>query len=140
MITSTFAAHRLTAPVVVAGAVALVCVGVTLADPTTPGGAIPVCPSKALLGINCPGCGSSRMLYSLLHGDLSAALHFNALGLLALGALLYSYLAWTRSRVTGRTGTPWHLRRHAPNIVLAVVLIWFVIRNIPIAPFTGLRV
>jgi len=63
---------------VAAGAVAVSAVAVSAVvlagDPTTPGGPLPVCPSKALFGIVCPGCGGMRMLYSALHGDIGAAL------------------------------------------------------------------
>jgi hypothetical protein len=135
-----FAPPRPAAPLAVAGAAAAVCIAVALADPTTPGGVIPVCPSKALLGINCPGCGSSRMLYSLLHGDVPAAIRFNALGLLALAVLAYTFVVWTLNRIRRRSATMWHQRRYAPHITLVLVLIWFTIRNIPIEPFTALRV
>jgi len=42
-----------------------------------------VCPTKALLDIDCPGCGGMRMVYSLLHGDIGAALRYNALSVIA---------------------------------------------------------
>ncbi|MEV0338562.1 DUF2752 domain-containing protein [Nocardia sp. NPDC050713] len=140
MSTPVSVSHRLAAPVAVAGAGALVCAAVLWADPTTPGGVIPVCPSKALFGINCPGCGSSRMLYSLLHGDLPAALHYNALGLLALLALVGTFVFWTRDRVRGRDSVRWYQYRNAPHVTLALVLGWLVLRNISFAPFTALRV
>lgn len=49
-----------------------------------PGGLLPVCPTNALLGIGCPGCGSLRMVYSLLRLDLPTAARFNMLGVPAL--------------------------------------------------------
>ncbi|WP_131724959.1 DUF2752 domain-containing protein, partial [Mycobacteroides abscessus] len=60
---------RLAAPAAVAGAVAAGCAAVWFGDPTTPGGVLPVCPLKALTGLDCPGCGGLRMVYSLMHGD-----------------------------------------------------------------------
>ena len=78
------ARHRIAGPaVIVAGAVATGAL-VWFADPTTPGGIIPPCPTNALLHLNCPGCGTSRMLYSLMHGDFGAAVSYNAFGLVAL--------------------------------------------------------
>lgn len=76
------------APLMVAASATLMCAAIWVGDPTTPNGPLPVCPTKALLGIDCPGCGSLRMLYSLLHGDLLQAARFNALGLLAVVLLL----------------------------------------------------
>ncbi|BBX75130.1 hypothetical protein MSHI_30360 [Mycobacterium shinjukuense] len=65
--------RSLNAPLVVAAAATLMCAAIWVADPTTPNGPLPTCPTKALLGIDCPGCGSLRMLHSLMHGDLLAA-------------------------------------------------------------------
>jgi hypothetical protein len=36
-----------------------------------------LCIHKRLLGFDCPGCGMTRALYSLLHLDFRTALHFN---------------------------------------------------------------
>nr|WP_307851804.1 DUF2752 domain-containing protein [Williamsia sp. CHRR-6] len=116
------------------------CVGIWLADPTTPGGVIPVCPTKALLGIDCPGCGSMRMIYSLLHADIGAALRYNALGLVAVVLLVVSYIGWVLARFGVARLPRWQDRRWAPMLVLIAVIGWFVVRNLPFAPFTGLRV
>ncbi|WP_420826451.1 DUF2752 domain-containing protein [Rhodococcus rhodochrous] len=121
------------------GAVA-VCAVVAWADPTTPGGVIPPCPTYSLFGILCPGCGSSRMLYSLVHLDVPAALHYNALGLVALGVLTVVFGLWTSSRVRGTPMPRWTRYRWTPHLVLVLTAVWFVVRNIPVAPFTALRI
>jgi hypothetical protein len=131
---------QLGAPLGVALAAGLMCGAVWMGDPTTPGGPLPVCPTKALLGIDCPGCGSLRMVYSLLHGDVLSAVRYNAIGLIAVLLLLWAYAAWTYGRLVGRRITSWQHYRWAPAIALAVVGVWFVIRNIPVAPFTMLHV
>ncbi|QUR66161.1 DUF2752 domain-containing protein [Mycobacterium spongiae] len=128
------------APLAVAAATTLVCAAIWVGDPTTPNGPLPVCPTKALLGIDCPGCGSLRMLYSLMHGDLLAAARFNALGLAAVGLLVWAYLAWTYGRVVGRRVRGWQHHRWAAFATLSLVMIWFVVRNIPFAPFSALFV
>jgi len=127
-------------PLVVATSAACVCAAVWIGDPTTPGGLLPVCPTKALLGIDCPGCGTARMLYSLMHGNVAAAVGFNALGLVAIGLLVWAYLAWTYGRVVGRRIRSWQHHRWSAVVTLALVSAWFVVRNIPIAPFTALHV
>lgn len=127
-------------PLIVAAVGVGACVVLLASDPTVPGGFIPTCPSKALFGVVCPGCGSCRMIYSLLHGDLRSAVRFNALGLLALPVLAWSYLVWTLSR-WGVVELPrWERYRHAPLVVGVLVGIWFVVRNIPVPPFLSLRV
>ncbi|GAB2676658.1 DUF2752 domain-containing protein [Kribbella swartbergensis] len=57
------------------------------------------CLLHATTGLDCPLCGSTRMAAALLHGDLDAAWHFNAV-VLVLGPLIgvavgYQLLAWT---------------------------------------------
>jgi hypothetical protein len=131
---------RLRAPLAVAASTTLVCAAIWVGDPTTPHGPLPVCPTKALLGIDCPGCGSLRMLYSLMHGDLLAAVRFNALGLVAVVLLVWAYGAWTYGRLTGRRIASWQRHRWAAAVTLSLVVAWFVVRNIPFAPFTGLHV
>lgn len=51
----------------------------------------PPCLFTAMFGFRCPGCGSLRALHSLAHGDLAAALSFNAPLVIALpvAALLF---------------------------------------------------
>ena len=39
----------------------------------------PQCPIHAYLHLQCPGCGATRALAALLHGQLADALHLNAL-------------------------------------------------------------
>lgn len=131
---------RLAPPLLIGVLAAGTCAAVWVGDPTTPGGVLPVCPTKALLGVDCPGCGTLRMIYSLLHGDLLAAVRFNALALVAFGFLAVAYGTWTYGRVTGRQIVGWQHHRWAAPIALVLVSVWFVARNLPFAPFTALRV
>lgn len=132
--------RRVGGPLLVAASAALVCAAIWVGDPTTPHGPLPVCPTKALLGIDCPGCGSLRMLYSLMHGDLLAAARFNALGLVAVALLVWAFAAWTYGRLTGRRIRTWQHQRWAAAVTLGLTVAWFVVRNIPFPPFSGLYV
>ncbi|OBF92887.1 hypothetical protein A5791_13540 [Mycobacterium sp. 852002-51163_SCH5372311] len=132
--------RSLAAPLLVAASTTVVCAAIWVGDPTTPHGPLPVCPTKALLGIDCPGCGSLRMLYSLMHGNVLAAARFNALGLVALAFLAWAYLAWTYGRLTGRQIRSWQHQRWAAAVTLVLTVAWFVVRNIPFPPFSGLFV
>lgn len=120
--------------------VGICCTAVWFGDPTTPGGVLPACPTKLLLHITCPGCGSQRALYSLLHGDLPAALHYNALAVVAMALLLSSFGAYCARLWTGRRIRGWHNMRWSAVVVLVVVLVWFAVRNIPVEPFWSLHV
>jgi hypothetical protein len=53
----------------------------------------PVCLFHQMTGLNCPGCGMTRALYALLHGNFSVALKDNALFIFTL-AVLAARGAW----------------------------------------------
>lgn len=52
-------------------------------------GFFPKCPMFLWTGLQCPGCGTTRALHALVHGDLAAAVRFNpfTMALLALGVI-----------------------------------------------------
>lgn len=122
--------------VVTAGALTAIWFG----DPTTPGGWLPVCPTKALFGVTCPGCGSTRAIYSLMHGDVLGALHYNALGVVAVVLLAYAFVVYCVRVWSGKRLPTWQRWRYAPMVIGILVVVWFVIRNIPVQPFWSLHV
>jgi hypothetical protein len=66
-------------------------------------GAPQLCPFKLILGLPCPGCGMTRSVVTLLHGDLAASAYFHPLGLplvlfLAVLALVDGWVWWRSSR------------------------------------------
>lgn len=116
------------------------CAVIAWANPTEPGNPLPVCPTKLVLGIDCPGCGSLRMIYSVMHGNLAAAAHYNAVSLVVLPLLLLALVTWTIGRWRGRTVRSWQHWRWTPTVSLVVFFGWFLARNIPFEPFTSLKV
>ena len=71
----------------------------------------PRCPFLMLTGLKCPGCGSQRVIHSLLGGDIAAAWHYNAFMVAALPVIaLYSYAELRRRR--GPDARP---LRHVPR-------------------------
>ena len=68
-------------------------------NPTT-AGFFPVCPLYAMTGIACPGCGLTRGFHALFHGDILAALHFNAL--LPVYAFIFGYIFLSMFLVAAR--------------------------------------
>lgn len=131
---------QLGAPLGVAAVGVCACAVVWMADPTVPGGILPPCPTETILGLNCPGCGSLRMLYSLLHGDVLAAVRFNALGVVAVLLLLWAFGAWTYGLLVGRGIPSWQHRRWSAAVALALVIVWSIVRNLPMSPFDALHV
>jgi hypothetical protein len=133
-------AQALAPPLAAVAAGGLGCVAVWFGNPTVPGGPLPICPTKALFGIDCPGCGGLRMMYSLLHGDIPAALHYNAVSFVVVLLCVWSIGAWTVGRLRGRWQRSWLHWRWTPLVFSVVFVVWFVIRNLPFAPFNGLFV
>lgn len=98
-------------------------------DPHLPGQALPFCPWRRLTGLQCPGCGGTRMAYDLLHGDLAAAWHDNAALLLVLPLVAALYLTWLRHGLAGRR---WRLRLGPRGVatVLTLAVAWTIGRNL----------
>ncbi len=126
-------------PLLVAGGAACGCAVLAVADPTNPGGPIPVCPTKALLGVTCPVCGTTRMLYSLSHFDLTGAIRYNAVALVAVVMLAWLWVVWL-GRTVGKRLPTWTTWRWLTHVIVGVLVAWTVIRLLPFAPFTALHV
>ncbi|MDQ2587817.1 hypothetical protein CKY47_28270 [Saccharothrix yanglingensis] len=113
---------------VVAAAVAG-CGVLLVVDPNQPGALLPPCPLYAITGVQCPACGSTRMVHALLHGDLAAAWHFNAVMLVAgLPLLAWLWVRWLRAHRAGRPTPP--LSRGVGVPVLVVAVAWALVRNL----------
>src|SRR2546421_12109023 len=85
-------------------------------------GFFPVCPFRALTGFTCPGCGSTRGLHRLLHGDVVAAFELNPLMVLSLPFLLYALLRYTDAAVRGRPLKRVRLNANSIWLLLVVIL------------------
>jgi hypothetical protein len=90
----------------------------------------PVCVFHALTGLNCPGCGMTRALYALLHGNVRLALKDNALFMLTLAALA----VWTaRFAVLKMRNQPAALKM-PPKLLwtfLVAAFLFAALRNLP---------
>ncbi|HEX8637461.1 MAG TPA: DUF2752 domain-containing protein [Pyrinomonadaceae bacterium] len=98
----------------------------------------PVCPLYAMTGLACPGCGLTRGFHALFHGDVVSALDYNAL--LPVFAFIFGYflLAMFLIAVRGR-GLSFEIFR--PRFLygfLISALVFAVVRNLPIYPFSVL--
>lgn len=107
---------------------AAVCIVLLLVPPGSPHAKwLPKCMFYHVTGLYCPGCGATRALSAMLHGDMKASLHNNLLlfPLLALIAVLI-----VKPEIS--------LKRPVAVAIVAVVLLFTILRNIPAAPFTYL--
>lgn len=94
----------------------------------------PVCLFHKLTGLNCPGCGATRSLYALLHGNFTLAFRDNALFVLALAALAARGLWFAAGFISGRPAGIFPPPKSL-WIFLAAALVFGVLRNLPAFPF-----
>jgi len=89
----------------------------------------PSCVFHDLTGLYCPGCGSTRALYQLLHGNLLGALHDNVMAVLAVPFFAY---AAVRKEPLSLIHPYWIWG------LFYTLVVFTILRNIPAAPFTYL--
>jgi hypothetical protein len=71
------------------------------------------CPSRLLLGLDCPGCGLTRSFVALAAGDIAGSLHYNRVGWLFALAIVVQIpyrlfaLYELRRRVVRRSWVAW---------------------------------
>jgi len=94
-------------------------------DPSQLPGWFPRCFFHLITGLYCPGCGNTRALYALLHLDWRASLAANVL-FLPLSLILALCLLQRRLI----TRAPFYFS------LIAVLLLFAILRNLPWEPFT----
>jgi len=97
----------------------------------------PPCLFHRLTGLYCPGCGSLRAVHQLLHGNLSAAFGLNPLMVLSLPFLGYCLICPRVAAVTKRASAGFIPAFWIWLILLVIILFW-ILRNLPFYPFTSL--
>jgi hypothetical protein len=98
----------------------------------------PSSPFRAITGLYCPGCGSLRAVHQLLHGHFFAALDLNPLMVLAAPYLIYSFISYTSPVILGTKIPQVYIKSAWIWLFLKVVIAYWVLRNIPFAPFDWL--
>lgn len=100
----------------------------------------PRCVFHATTGLQCPGCGGLRATHQLLHGHLAAAFHYNPMFIISLPFALFWGVAWLVRRRTGRDWVRPFRHQGWLWLLLALVVAFAVVRNLPCEPFTRFRI
>jgi hypothetical protein len=127
---------RLTRWLCATGAVGVCAAGlgfVYLVDPNQSANPYPRCLLKATTGIDCPGCGGTRALYSLLHGDIAGAADHNLIVFPVVAVTLYLAVRYTLAQFDVTLPAP-RMRPWMGWATLALLLVFSVARNVP-GPF-----
>ena len=85
----------------------------------------PKCILHQCTGLYCPGCGNTRALSALLHGNFVDSLKMNVL---FIPAVIVVVLSTLYPRITYNRVFSWG--------VTIVVILFFILRNIPCYPFS----
>ena len=103
-------------------------------DPNAAGNPFPPCMFHALTGYWCIGCGMTRALHALAHGEVLRAFSMNplAMTMLAISPLLLGWKlgwrpAWLRPLVAVVA---------EPKFWLVLLPLYWIARNLPWFPFT----
>ena len=94
-------------------------------------GFYPRCPFNWLTGLQCPGCGTTRALHQLLHGNVKAAFRLNPMLFLGLMPFaLFSAPDFLRGRTPAFIMKPWFAW-----MCFVVLTSYWILRNTPLYPF-----
>lgn len=106
-------------------------------DPNSADSPFPGCVFHAFTGLYCVGCGMTRSLHALVHGDLPAALAMNPLTVVLVAALplLWMWLAGWRPAALQRLVAVLPRR---PVVWITALSAFWVARNLPWPPFSWL--
>jgi hypothetical protein len=128
--TRSHSSHRAVIGILLAITLVLVGVIFFFFDPTRTG-FYPVCLFHKLTGLNCPGCGGLRALHQLTHGNVVTAFHCNPLLMVLLPFITFLTLRWLLRGREAFVGNTVLFRPAALWILLAVTLLFTVLRNLP---------
>lgn len=95
---------------------------------------LPPCPFHWLTGLYCPGCGTTRALHKLAHGEILAALKLNALTMLLIPVLFHSLVSDIHHELTGRRLRSVLVSARASTVVVVLIIAFGILRNIPLYP------
>lgn len=96
------------------------------------------CPSKTFFNLSCPGCGSQRMIHSLLHFEFKEAFSYNPLLFISLplvallGFQFISNLFFDTKYRIGLLYKNWFVYS-----LFGIFIIYMIVRNMSFWPFVS---
>jgi len=99
-------------------------------------GNLPKCFFHELTGLYCPGCGGQRSLHALLNGHFLLAIDYNLLFILLLPFILYFMFVFITGKKYSKSSFIYNA--NFSFVIAAVVVSFWILRNIPVFPFSWL--
>lgn len=94
------------------------------------------CVFNELMGVNCPGCGITRMLFSLIRFDIVEAFEYNQFMFIVLPIFaivlthdLYIYIVGKKNYWFKK------IPKWIYITLLVLVFVWMILRNLPMFPY-----
>ena len=94
------------------------------------------CVIHKITGFYCPGCGITRMLFALFHGEIKKAFMYNQFVFILLPFLIarliyitYLYIVDKKDKVLVK------IPNYVYIVLLVIVLVWGIIRNLSFFPY-----
>jgi len=95
----------------------------------------PKCPLYVTTGIYCPGCGSQRATHQLLHLNILGVLQQNILYLFGVLLIGYHLIVTSLNLFFKKHIYNYLYHPKTPIIILIIVIVFWILRNIPYYPF-----
>jgi hypothetical protein len=118
----------------------LLMVGVLASVPPTADSLYPKCMLHQTTGLHCPGCGMTRSVHAALNGRFEQAFAYNVFAVVVVPYLALAGARWLWAWVWGLPPRPSRLpagvRRWSPPVIGIVMVLFWVLRNVPVYPFT----
>lgn len=95
---------------------------------------IPACPSRLITGVPCPGCGLTRSVTSLEHGDVAKAWRYNPFGIVAMLVILWYVVRPVLGERRVERVENWRLTRAVGWLVLVTFVVHGVARGAGVLP------
>lgn len=106
-------------------------------NPSADSGHFVSCPSKSILGLNCPGCGSQRLIHHLFHLNFEEAFKYNPLLFIFFPFVIYLAGIFISNLLFG---TKYRVMLLYKNwfvyMLFGIFILYGILRNLPYYPFT----
>lgn len=93
---------------------------------------MPKCPFRLLTGFDCPACGIQRAFYNILHCDFGTAIRYNYFLVISVPYFIAVFITTFCKNQYVQIVRVYIQHPITVWVVLALTIIWWIVRNIPI--------